>query len=59
MTPPIHVGLTQHPIKKGAGGTVSHIFTYYWIENTSVYSHLNFQETNKDYLYNQFVILLI
>ena len=23
-TPPIHVGLAQHPIKKGAGGAVSH-----------------------------------
>ena len=24
MTPPIHVGLAQHPIKKGARGAVSH-----------------------------------
>ena len=24
MTPPIYVGLAQHPIKKGAGGVVSH-----------------------------------
>ena len=24
MTPPIHVGLAQHPIKKGVGGAVSH-----------------------------------
>ena len=24
MTPPIHVGLAPHPIKKGAGGAVSH-----------------------------------
>ena len=39
MTPPIHVGLAQHPIKKGAGGVVSHnvtdfewlIIIYTWI----------------------------
>ena len=39
MTPPIHVGLAQHPIKKGAGGAVSHnvtdfewlIIIYTWI----------------------------